>query len=101
MVLLAAHCNSEAITDEIVEGSGRYIIEGKVYPPEFSGEANWQANTRVSINNDEFKGFLKEDGTFIINGVPSGSFVVEILNSEYFYEPVSENNQTPNNESAD
>lgn len=54
-----------------------------------SGDANWQANTGVTINDGEYRGFLKEDGTFIINGVPSGSYVVEIVNADYFYEPVS------------
>lgn len=88
LALLATHCHGEAISDELVEESGRYIIEGRVYPPEYSGDSNWQANTRVSIN-DEYQGFLKEDGTFIINGVPSGSYVVEVINSDYFYEPVS------------
>lgn len=88
LALLAVQCHSEAISDELVEESGRYIIEGKVYPPEFSGDSNWQANTRITINDGEFKGFLKEDGTFIINGVPSGSYVVEIVNADYFYEPV-------------
>lgn len=36
--LLAVQCHADAISDELVEESGRYIIEGKVYPPEFSGE---------------------------------------------------------------
>lgn len=55
---------------------------------DFLGDANWQANTGVTINDGEYRGFLKEDGTFIINGVPSGSYVVEIVNADYFYEPV-------------
>lgn len=86
--VLAVRCQADAISDEVVEESGRYIIEGKVYPPELSGDSNFQANTRVSINDGEYKGFLKEDGTFIVNGVPSGSYVVEIVNPDYFYEPV-------------
>jgi hypothetical protein len=36
----------------------------------------------------EYKGFLKGDGTFVINRVPSGSFVLEVLNPDYVYEPV-------------
>lgn len=86
--VLAVRCHGDALSDEVVEGSGRYVIEGKVYPPELSGDANWQSNTRVSINDGEFKGFLKEDGTFVVNGVPSGSYVLEIVNPDYFYEPV-------------
>lgn len=36
----------------------------------------------------EIKGFLRNDGTFIISKVPSGSYVVDILNPNYLYEPV-------------
>lgn len=88
--VLAVGCQADAISDEVVEESGLYIIEGKVYPPELSGDSNWQSSTRISINDGEYKGFLKEDGTFIVNGVPSGSYVLEIVNPDYFYEPVRE-----------
>jgi len=30
----------------------------------------------------------REDGTFTINNVPSGSYVVEVTNPDYAYEPV-------------
>ncbi|KAK9736152.1 ER membrane protein complex subunit 7, beta-sandwich domain [Popillia japonica] len=33
-------------------------------------------------------GFVKEDGTFIIHNIPSGSYIVEALNSELTYELV-------------
>lgn len=32
--------------------------------------------------------FFREDGTFTINNVPSGSYVVEVANPNYAYEPV-------------
>jgi hypothetical protein len=32
--------------------------------------------------------FLREDGTFTINNIPSGSYVVEVANPNYAYEPV-------------
>lgn len=34
------------------------------------------------------KGFLKNDGTFIISKVPSGSYVLEILNANYLFDPI-------------
>lgn len=70
--------------------SGRYTIEGKVYPPELFGGADlsWQIDTQISINGGEYKGFLREDGSFIISSVPSGSYVVEIINPDYYYESV-------------
>jgi hypothetical protein len=30
----------------------------------------------------------REDGTFTINNVPSGSYVIEVANPDYVYEPV-------------
>lgn len=72
------------------EESGRYTIEGKVYSPElYPFDVNWQKDTSISINDGEFNGFLKEDGSFVISNVPSGSYVVDIVNPDYFYESVS------------
>lgn len=80
---------SETQMEEIEEG-GRYMIEGKVYPPElYSSDTNWQKDTYITINDGEYNGFLKDDGTFAISNVPSGSYVVEIINPDYFYESVS------------
>uniref|UniRef100_A0A1B6MNE7 ER membrane protein complex subunit 7 beta-sandwich domain-containing protein n=2 Tax=Graphocephala atropunctata TaxID=36148 RepID=A0A1B6MNE7_9HEMI len=33
-------------------------------------------------------GFLREDGSFAIHNVPSGSYVVEVISPNYTYEPV-------------
>ncbi|KAG5669153.1 hypothetical protein PVAND_017048 [Polypedilum vanderplanki] len=77
---------------EIEENStGLYQIEGKVYPPELSTDENyknWVQDTEIVVNSGEFKGYLKSDGTFVINRVPSGSFVLEVLSPNYVYEPV-------------
>lgn len=64
-----------------------YAIEGKVfllsdYPQ------NWQANTRIHVNGGEYLGFLKKDGSFVVHNVPTGSYVVEVINPEYTFEPV-------------
>lgn len=32
--------------------------------------------------------FFREDGTFVISNIPSGSYIVEVVNPNYFYEPV-------------
>lgn len=76
--------NSE---DEQV-GNGRYVIEGKVIPSEELEGSTWQVDTRVHVNGGEYIGFVREDGTFVIHNVPSGSYVVEILHPDYMYEPV-------------
>lgn len=93
-IILSFCCLSSAdnvLVDELESGNGLYSIEGKVYAPEiFSmGDVEWQTDTSITINDGEFAGFLKEDGTFTINGIPSGSYVVEISNPDYYYESVS------------
>ncbi|KAL1512542.1 hypothetical protein ABEB36_002124 [Hypothenemus hampei] len=72
-------------------GSGRYVIEGRVFPLsdyQTGNLNNWQATTRVHVNGGEFIGFVKKDGSFAIHNIPSGSYVIEVLHSEYTFEPV-------------
>lgn len=68
------------------ELAGLFTIEGKVFAPETQSKG--QSETSISINGGEYKGFLRDDGTFIISSVPSGSYVLEVHNSDYYYEPV-------------
>lgn len=93
--------------DELVdEVSGLYTIEGRVAPPEsifppgqgspgsrgapMSKETSkWQTEVSITINDGEFKGFVREDGQFIISGVPSGSYILDVHHPDVFYEPVS------------
>ncbi|KAH8314513.1 hypothetical protein KR059_010971 [Drosophila kikkawai] len=86
--------------DELVdEVSGLYTIEGRVSPPDsiiprgpgspVNKEASkWQTEVTVSINDGEFKGFVREDGQFLISGVPSGSYILDVHHPDVFYEPV-------------
>lgn len=69
-------------------GSSRYVIEGRVIPSEEQEYGPWQIETRVHVNNGEYIGFVREDGTFVIHNVPSGSYVVEVINPDFMYEPV-------------
>lgn len=74
-------------TDEDI-GNGRYAIEGRVFPPEDQDVSSWQVGTRVHVNGGEYIAFIRDDGTFVIHNVPSGSYVVEIVHPDYMYEPV-------------
>ncbi|XP_071443561.1 ER membrane protein complex subunit 7 homolog isoform X1 [Hetaerina americana] len=65
-----------------------YIIEGKVTLPDSYLSNNWQSLTRILVNGGDYLGYLKEDGSFVITGVPSGSYVVEVSNPDFAYEPV-------------
>uniref|UniRef100_A0A914CQA3 ER membrane protein complex subunit 7 beta-sandwich domain-containing protein n=1 Tax=Acrobeloides nanus TaxID=290746 RepID=A0A914CQA3_9BILA len=49
---------------------------------------NWQTNSKVLIDHGKYIGFITEDGSFQVQGVPSGSYIVEISNTDYIFEPV-------------
>lgn len=45
-------------------------------------------NTRIIVDDGQYVGFLRSDGTFTIPGLASGSYVLEISSSRNVYEPV-------------
>lgn len=45
-------------------------------------------NTRILIDDGQYVGFLRADGTFTIPGLASNSYVLEISSSRNYYEPV-------------
>ncbi|XP_028397615.1 ER membrane protein complex subunit 7-like [Dendronephthya gigantea] len=73
--------------DEIEESNARHFIEGKVV---IQGDKlpEWTSETRVLVNGGEYVGFLKGDGSFIINDVPSGSYIVEVASPNHLFEPM-------------
>ncbi|KAL3286123.1 hypothetical protein HHI36_000636 [Cryptolaemus montrouzieri] len=91
VIFLVYLCSSNVFSESSIEeeGSGRYTIEGRVFPlSDYQIQTNWQANTRIHINGGEFLGFVKRDGSFAVHNLPSGSYIVEALNPEYSFEPV-------------
>jgi hypothetical protein len=38
------------------------------------------------VNGGEHIGLLKEDGTFVVGGLSSGSFVIEVIHPQFQYE---------------
>ncbi|KAJ8680377.1 hypothetical protein QAD02_016164 [Eretmocerus hayati] len=73
-----------------------YVIEGKVSYPlmentmrmENTINTEWLVNTYVMANGGEHYGFLRHDGSFVISNVPSGSYVIEVVNPNYAFEQV-------------
>ncbi|XP_076044059.1 endoplasmic reticulum membrane protein complex subunit 7-like [Oratosquilla oratoria] len=88
-LLLLQSTRGEGDEDLGGSGGGRYKIEGRVVRPDSSsvGPADWFATTKVFINAGNY-GFLREDGSFVINNVPSGSYVVQVMNPTFMFEPV-------------
>merc|ERR1712013_827739 len=68
-------------------GVGSYKIEGKVTPPDVK-PANWLTVTTVTLDGGKRRAFLKEDNSFVFQGVSSGTFLVEVGNPDYMYEQV-------------
>ncbi|XP_063982366.1 ER membrane protein complex subunit 7 [Diachasmimorpha longicaudata] len=88
IVLLGSLCNLVIAEGDEDSSTDLYVIEGKVFPWEHAGATTWQIMTHVMANGGEYYGFLREDGTFTISNVPSGSYIVEVINPNYAYEQV-------------
>ncbi|XP_011881675.1 PREDICTED: ER membrane protein complex subunit 7 [Vollenhovia emeryi] len=89
LVILANLCERYAVAEHDEDAStDLFVIEGKVFPWDNAASTGWQLMTHVMANGGEHYGFLREDGTFIITNVPSGSYMVEVVNPNYVYEPV-------------
>lgn len=84
---LGSVCSAMNPVEEDV-GNGRYVIEGRVFPPDELDLTDWQVDTRIHVNGGEYIGFVRSDGSFVIYNVPSGSYVVEVVHPDYMYEPV-------------
>lgn len=63
-----------------------HTIEGRVNPPEKKATNEWLTQTQIIVNGGEHVGLLRDDGSFVVQGVPSGSFVVEVVNPQFTYE---------------
>jgi hypothetical protein len=70
-------------------GSGLWALEGKVVTsPDVEMTPQWLSTTRVVVNYGEYLAFLRRDGSFEVNNLPPGSYLVEVSNPDYFYEPI-------------
>jgi len=66
-----------------------FNIEGKIVAPDgVSFGKNWQQETKILANYGEYIGFVSSDGSFVISNVPSGSYIIEVANKNFIFEPV-------------
>ncbi|KAK2855950.1 hypothetical protein Q5P01_004685 [Channa striata] len=65
----------------------RFKIEGRAIVPGVKTQ-DWVSAARVLVEGEEYVGFLRADGSFAVNDVPSGSYVVEVVTPTYKFEPV-------------
>jgi len=87
VVILGIHeCQSSSDVEGHDGPLQKYSIEGKV-TVSMSNDQDWIGSTRILVDGGEHIGFLKSDGTFAVNNVPSGSYLVEIVNPTFVFEP--------------
>ncbi|KAG9268178.1 ER membrane protein complex subunit 7-like [Astyanax mexicanus] len=65
----------------------RFQIEGRAAVYGVRPEI-WAPSAVVLVDGEEHVGFIRLDGSFTVNDVPSGSYVVQIASPVYKFEPV-------------
>ncbi|XP_052391580.1 ER membrane protein complex subunit 7-like [Carassius gibelio] len=65
----------------------RFKIEGRAIVPGVKTQ-EWVSTARILVEGEEYVGFVKTDGSFAVNDVPSGSYVVEIVSPSFRFDPV-------------
>ncbi|XP_022086881.1 ER membrane protein complex subunit 7-like [Acanthaster planci] len=84
LTMWACPCFMEETEDNKVNDT--FTIEGKVLVTGVKA-AEWLPHTRILVDGGQYVGFLRADGAFKVTGVPSGSYVVEVANPTYVFEP--------------
>jgi len=68
-------------------GAGVFKIEGKLVTPE-PKPLDWHWNTRILVDGGLRSAFIREDHSFAVAGLTPGSYLIEVTNPDFFYEPV-------------
>ncbi|XP_021341452.1 ER membrane protein complex subunit 7-like [Mizuhopecten yessoensis] len=75
------------LCDESVDSdnNGHFKIDGKVDLVAYR-DKDWMMQTRVLVDGGDYVGLLRSDGSFTINGVPSGSYVIEVSHPNFIFD---------------
>lgn len=91
VVFAVSWCFSDSDPGPVVASQSsngdRFKIEGRAVVPGIKTQ-DWISTARVMVEGEEYVGFLRTDGSFAVNDVPSGSYVVEIISPSFRFEPV-------------
>ena len=71
------------LTTTEVKSSSNFQIEGKVAPPDFKPK-DWYWTTKIYLEGGKRMAYLKEDNSFVIIGLASGSYLLEVSNPDYY-----------------
>ena len=91
-ILLSLFCGCQSDSEELTQqlekvNTTLHSIKGRV-TIENEDELNWLSETFVVADGGKFHGFLKKNGEFTINRVPSASYLVEVVSPKYIFNPV-------------
>lgn len=81
LVLKPCYANDEDSSKSL------YSVEGKV-PSLHDYYDDWAMRTKVLVDGGQYVGFLKSDGSFQVQNLPSGSYVFQVVNPDFDFEPV-------------
>lgn len=82
--LTYAHAQNDA---EAGDNTENYKIEGKVTPPD-NPAPDWLSVTTVTLDGGKRRAFLRDDQSFVFQGLSPGSYLVEVDNPDYVYEDI-------------
>ncbi|CAF1191714.1 unnamed protein product [Rotaria sp. Silwood1] len=85
MMVITSHTSMAASPTTSSERIGSYKIEGQIFSPSDDKALD---DMRVLVNEGEYVGIPRVDGTFVISSVPSGSYVVSVSSPWYVFEPI-------------
>ncbi|XP_017330836.1 ER membrane protein complex subunit 7 [Ictalurus punctatus] len=71
----------------VAESGEKFRIEGRALVYGVRTE-EWTPLAHVLLDGEEHVGFVRLDGSFTVNDVPSGSYVVHVASPVYRFEPV-------------
>ncbi|CAI5446038.1 unnamed protein product [Caenorhabditis angaria] len=66
----------------------KFSVEGEIALPSSRKCASWSATSRILLNHGQYLGFVREDCTFRVDNVPSGTYIVQIENIDFVFEPI-------------
>ncbi|XP_056332909.1 ER membrane protein complex subunit 7-like [Danio aesculapii] len=71
----------------LVHEDMRVHVSGRALVPGVRAQ-DWISSARVLLDGEKHVGFLRDDGSFTVSDVPSGSYVLEISSPTYRFLPV-------------
>ena len=91
IILLSLFCGYQPDLEELTQRLDKdnttlHSIQGRVTIKN-DDESYWLSETFVVADGGKYHGYLKQNGKFTINRVPSGLYLVEVVSPKYTFDP--------------